>query len=263
VGGVTLAAGSTATLTLNGANTYTGGTTVNASTLQVKRLHGLNADGVTGTPNPVTITAGTLQVLDSTPTLPAFPSGDNAAVSRPGSMITIANDGAPLGTRAYNGTLDLGNNDLIIDYTAGSPFADLNDMVRSGFNFGDWLGKGITSSTAANPLSNGNYALGIAENGQLTNPFGGDDPNDPNSLNPQFDNQTVDNTTVLIKFTHRVDLDLDGLITGNDAAFFNGGYSEDDLGATWLSGDIDLDGLWSSNDASIFNSFYDESLGAI
>ena len=45
-------------------------------------------------------------------------------------------------------------------------------MVRSGFNFGDWLGKGITSSTAANPLSNGNYALGVAENGLLTNPFG-------------------------------------------------------------------------------------------
>jgi autotransporter-associated beta strand protein len=241
----------TGTITLGGTNSYTAGTNVNAGRLVMNRLHENNA---------VNITGGTLQVADSTPTLPNFPSGQNATVSRPGSMITIANDGAPLGTRAYQGTLDLGNNDLIIDYTASSPFADVSDMVRSGFNFGDWLGKGITSSTAANPLSNGNYALGVAENGMLTNPFGSQDPNDPNSLNPQFDNQTVDNTTVLVKFTHRVDLDLDGLVTGNDAAVFNGSFSEGDGGATWQTGDVDYDGVYSSNDAAIFNSFYDESL---
>jgi autotransporter-associated beta strand protein len=240
----------TVTLTDNNPS-FTGGTTVQAGKLQVKRLQSGNA---------VTITAGTLQVLDSSPTLPNFPSGANAFVSRPGSMITIANNGGLPGNRVYFGTLDLGNNDLIIDYSGASPFVDLNDMVRSGFNFGDWLGKGITSSTAANPLSNGNYALGVAENGQLTNPFGSQDPNDPNSLNPQFDNQTVDNTTVLVKFTHRVDLDLDGLVSGNDAAIFNGSFSEGDTGATWQTGDVDYDGTWSSNDAAIFNSFYDESL---
>jgi autotransporter-associated beta strand protein len=239
------------TLTLTANNTYTGSTTVQAGKLVVNRLHESSA---------VSIQGGTLQVADSSPTLPNFPSGSNASVSRPGSMIAIANDGAPLGSRIYNGTLDLSNNDLIIDYTGASPFADVQDMVRAGFNFGDWLGKGVTSSTAANPLSNGNYALGVAENGLLTNPFGAGDPNDPNSLNPQFDNQAVDNTTVLVKFTHRVDLDLDGLVTGNDAAVFNGSFSEGDGGATWQTGDVDYDGTWSSNDAAIFNSFYDESL---
>jgi autotransporter-associated beta strand protein len=239
------------TATLSAANTYTGGTSVAGGKLVVTRLHENNA---------VNILAGTLQVMDSSPTLPNFPSGDNAFVSRPGSMIAIGSNGAPFGSRVYNGALDLGNNDLIIDYSGSSPFASLSDMVRSGFNFGDWLGKGVTSSTAANPLSNGNYALGVAENGLLTNPFGADDPNDPNSLNPKFDNQTVDNTTVLVKFTHRVDLDLDGLVTGNDAAVFNGSFSEGDGGATWQTGDVDYDGTWSSNDAAIFNSFYDESL---
>ena len=33
-----------------------------------------------------------------------------------------------------------------------------------------------------------------------------------------------DLTTVLVKFTHRVDLNLDGFITSNDASIFNGAY---------------------------------------
>jgi hypothetical protein len=70
----------------------------------------------------------------------------------------------------------------------------------------------------------------------------------------------VDATTVLVKFTHRVDLDLDGRVTGNDAAIFNGAFSEGDGGAIWQTGDVDYDGVYSSNDAAIFNSFYDESL---
>jgi hypothetical protein len=158
----------------------------------------------------------------------------------------------------YNGTLDLGNNDLIVDYALGaSPRAVFEDMVRSGFNFGDWLGKGITSSTAANPLSNGNFALGVAENGQLVNPFGN------GTTGPLFDGQSIDNTTVLVKFTHRIDLDFDGVVTGNDAAVFNGAYSEGDSGATWMTGDVDYDGTWSSNDAAIFNSYYDEGLASL
>jgi autotransporter-associated beta strand protein len=231
------------TLTLSGTQSYTGGTTVLGGKLIMNRLHANN---------PVTITGGTLQIADSSPTVPAHPSGNNAAVSRPGSMISITQIAG-----VYQGALDLGNNDLIIDYVSGSPAAQVENMVRSGFNFGDWLGKGITSSTAANPLSNGNYALAVAENSALVIPFGN------GTTGPLFSGQSVDATTVLVKFTHRVDLDLDGVVSGNDAAVFNGAFSEGDSGATWATGDLDYDGGWSSNDAAIFNSFYDESLASL
>jgi autotransporter-associated beta strand protein len=231
----------TGSVALTGTNSFTGGTTVAAGKHQLKRLQ---------ENNPVSITGGTLQILDSSPTLPSHPAGDDAFASRPGSMIAIGKvDGV------YEGMLDLGNNDLIIDYSGASPLAEVQDMVRSGFNSGNWQGKGITSSTAANPLANGNYTLGVAENALLVNPFG-----DGGASGPLFDGQAVDSTTVLVKFTHRVDLDLDGLVTGNDAAIFNGAFSEGDSGATWMAGDLNYNGVWDSDDAAIFNSFYDESL---
>jgi hypothetical protein len=149
------------------------------------------------------------------------------------------------------GRLDLTDNALIV--RNGSPTA-VEGLVRTGFNFGDWLGVGVTSSVAAAPSSNGNYALGVALNGSLVNPFG------DGTTGPLFAGQTVNASDVLVKFTHRVDLDLDGLVTGNDAAVFNGAFSEGDGGATWMSGDVDYDGFWTSNDAAFFNSFYDESL---
>ena len=154
--------------------------------------------------------------------------------------------------------LDLTDNDLILDYATGNPTSSVEAMVSAGFNFGDWLGKRITSSVAAAPSSNGNYALGVANNALLVNPFG-----NGTTTGPLFDGQSVDSTAVLVKFTQRVDLDLDGLVTGNDAAIFNGAFSEGDSGATWQTGDVDYDGVYSSNDAAIFNSFYDESLGAL
>jgi hypothetical protein len=153
--------------------------------------------------------------------------------------------------------LDLTDNDLAIDYTgSANPRAAIEALVSNGFNGGDWKGThGITSSIAALPSSNGNYALGVADNALLVNPFG-----DGGTSGPMFSGQAVSRATVLVKLTNRVDLDLDGLVTGNDAAVFNGAFSEGDSGATWMSGDLDLDGIYTSNDAAIFNSFYDESL---
>jgi hypothetical protein len=51
----------------------------------------------------------------------------------------------------------------------------------------------------------------------LTNKFG-----DGTGGKTRFDGQTVDDTTVIVKFTHRVDvdLDLDGFVTPNDAIIF-------------------------------------------
>src|SRR5262249_47071445 len=122
-------------------------------------------------------------------------------------------------------------------------------------------GKGITSSiAAADAAAAGSglfnqFAIGIVEANADELPIKYSDIG--------FDGQTVDTTTVLIKFTNRVDIDLDGVIGSNDASIFNGNYSDEDGGATWSTGDLDYDGKWTGNDASIFNAVYDEGVASL
>jgi autotransporter-associated beta strand protein len=234
----------TGTLSLTGTNSYAGGTSISAGTLKIKRLHESSA---------VSITGGTLQVTAISPTLPSHPAGSDTSVSRPSSL-AIANNGAPLGLRMYSGTLDLTNNDLIIDYTAGgaNPAKDIEDMVRAGYNGGTWQGIGLTSSIAA--AGGGEYVLAVADNALLASPFG-----NGTGGKPKFDGQSVDDTTVLVKFTHRVDLNLDGLITDADAILFSTNY-ETGAYAYQGIGDLNYDGVFSDDDAIIFSTFYDTSL---
>ena len=148
-------------------------------------------------------------------------------------------------------TLDLGDNDLVVDYTGASPAADVEAMVRSGYNVaGNWLGKRITSSSAA---ADANYALALAENAALALPFG------TAQGGPLFAGQEVDLTTVLVKFTHRADLNLDGLVTPDDSAVFGGNYDGSGF-ACWATGDLNYDGLFTEDDSAIFGGAYDESL---
>jgi hypothetical protein len=86
------------------------------------------------------------------------------------NSVSIANDGGPLGSRVYFGTFDLTDNDLIVtatnEATALANYANIFDMVRSGFDHGDWKGPGITSSMAAADHAGGyeSTALGVILN---------------------------------------------------------------------------------------------------
>jgi hypothetical protein len=166
----------------------------------------------------------------------------NVVISEPGGL-------------TINGTskFDITDNGLVIDYpdVAGpSPAPAIEAYVASGYNGGDWLGSGVTSSTAAN---DSNVALGTIENNGIVLQYGSE------FGQPLFAGEDVDATAVIVKFTHRADLDLDASVTPNDASIFGSSY---DAGqpAIWAVGDMDYDGLFTPNDASIFGSFYDETL---
>jgi glucose/arabinose dehydrogenase len=175
-----------------------------------------------------------------------------------GARVTLTNSASDrvlivnAGGLSMTGTsrLDLTDNDMIIDYSGTTPAADIEADIRSGYNFGDWLGNGITSSAAA---ANANFHLGVADNASFAAPFG------TVQGGPLFRGIDVDATTVLVKYTHRVDLNLDGRVTDSDAITFST-YYEPGASADWSIGDLNMDGLFSDDDAILFSTHYDTTL---
>ena len=181
-----------------------------------------------------------------------WPSGSDAAVS------IIKNLDLKAGTSNFVGTLNLTNNDLIVDYTGStSPAATLEAAVRSAYNHGTWSGPGLTSSDAA--LRN-IFTLLVLDNATLATPL------------TSFDTITIPTTTVIVKFTHQCDLNGDGVVTGtgpnNDLSLFAAYYAAYNVdtgtstnrAVTHAQGDMDFDGLLTFNDAQLFTLYYNESL---
>ena len=181
-------------------------------------------------------------IRESSPGLTSgTPSGSDSTVS---VLHSLTIDSAA-GT--YFATFDLTNNDLLIDYTGGgSPLTTIEAMVRSGYHNGDWLGKGITSATAAtNP---GLYSLVVLDNATRPTPFNIFDGIDASS-----------HQQVIVKFSWVADIDLDGLVTSNDAIAFAANYS-DGAPANHQAGDLNYNGVFDSGDAILFATAYNESL---
>jgi len=100
-----------------------------------------------------------------------------------------------------NGSLDLKDNDIIVDYSGSSPIDAIRGYILSGRGASGgindvetWNGAtGIKSSTAANidPSQFGNFSIGYSE----ASDYGG------LGSYANYDGQTVDSSAVLIRYT--------------------------------------------------------------
>ncbi len=260
----------------------------------INALGGDDAISISSGALPVTIDAGegtdTINILETDPLVPVIiaPStgsdavnvnSDNtgaAAVTFPLSQaigaLTIGSGGGvtlPAGAAdappevlvttsvTIAGSLDLANNDLVVDYADASPIGVWNGsaydgitrLIESGRNGGGWTGGGIiTSMTAAstdNPLATlavaeASIALGISD-----------------AQTALFDGQTVDATAVLVKYTFAGDTNLDGVIDGDDYFNIDSGFTG---GATgYANGDFDYNGRLDADDYFAIDSNYGKS----
>jgi hypothetical protein len=99
--------------------------------------------------------------------------------------------------------LDLADNDMVIDYTGASPMPGIIAVLIAGFNGGGWNGAaGIVSSVAALGT---NTSIGYAEATDLFTVF-----------TATFAGRSVDNTSVLLKYTYNGDTNLDGTVNLSD-----------------------------------------------
>ncbi|HWP40683.1 MAG TPA: hypothetical protein VNL70_07130 [Tepidisphaeraceae bacterium] len=141
------------------------------------------------------------------------------------------------------GSLDVGQNRLVIDYDSGaSPAADIRRYLASGLASGNWNGPGIRSAAAAFDSSR-MTGLGYAEASDMFGPSGG-----------VFEDIFVDDTALLIKYTYYGDADLSGSIDATDYSLIDNGYVNRLVG--WTSGDFDYSGFIDATDYALIDNAY-------
>jgi fibronectin-binding autotransporter adhesin len=216
-------------LVLSGVNTYSGGTSV---------------------------TAGSLQVAAAS----ALPTGMSVSVAGSGSAIVLSNsmttavkvgalnlDG---GSSTPQAKIDLGTGELIVDMSQ-TPLATIRNQILAGAASGAWTGNGITSSAAAADAraggGKGNTALGYADNA------------DPGMGLTTFGGQPVNANSVLIRYTLLGDANLDGTVNLADFLALRRSFGTTSS-ANWDQGDFDYDGKVDLNDFLILRAHFGQSL---
>jgi hypothetical protein len=143
--------------------------------------------------------------------------------------------------------LDLRTNSLIVDYAAGgtSPFASLSSQIALARGVsGDWDGvAGITSSVAA--TTSGLTTLGIAEAAANY----GLSPSETIAVS----GQTVDGTSVVIKYTYAGDANLDGVIDGGDYGVIDN-FAQVPGAYGYFNGDFNYAGLIDGGDYGMIDN---------
>jgi len=198
--------------------------------------------------NSLTINAGGAMTLlpsgSGSTTNPAAPNNINFSSTL--TSLSIAGT-----TNAWTGTLDIGNNGLVIVYGSGTdPYTTIDNMIASGYDGGSWQGTGITSTLAAAAAAIGSKVPALNIGLIDFTPGAG---NYTNATTMVFEGQTITADAILLRLTYMDDLLLVGNMMGSnsssDALLFAANYGS---GTTWSVGDITHDGTIGSSDALLF-----------
>ena len=138
------------------------------------------------------------------------------------------------------GLLDLADNDLIVDYSSVSPVGVWAGSAYDGVTGYIQSGRIISSAASGNLTK-----FGVAEAREALAISG--------SQTSTFAGQSVDSTSVLVKFTWGGDANLDGKINIDDYGRIDGNVSQSPSVWGWFAGDFNLDGKINIDDYGIID----------
>jgi autotransporter-associated beta strand protein len=247
-----------ATHVLSGANTYSGNTTVSGGTLVAQQ--GVNGGPTTATTSVtasgakleakhirqavLSVAAGATAEITVNPT----PTNKAATVSVLTSALAAPNNSLQI---AAGGALDLNNNDLIMYYAPGTgatALSAIQQYVYDGFLNTPSVPQ-IKFDTTFGTYQT--YAVAF-DNGALLTPW------------TSWDSQPLSGKDqIIVKYTYRGDLDLDGDVDGNDFTVvqMNFGTTGLGLGKGWMKGDADLNGTVDGNDFTVIQQNFGAGSG--
>jgi hypothetical protein len=167
---------------------------------------------------------------------PRFDVGENC------TLVVEANGDRVLTTKSLtmdsSATLDLNDNDMIVDYTGMTVRAAAIQELINTARVGPWTGYGITSSAAASEEDE-NTTLGVLEATEYKSIY-------PSATT--FGGEPIDNSSVLIKYTYYGDTDFNGGVNFDDYSRTDSGFSTPKTG--WMNGDFDGSGAVNFDDYS-------------
>ena len=174
----------------------------------------------------LTLDAGSSVTLGSSEHLDDLTIKGDCTLTAGGSKVIVCH------TIAFGpiGNLDLNDNDLIVNYSTESPLSTWTGTQYDGIT--GRIATGVLHSSAD---TGSLYALGAAEASDVLTPTGG-----------FFDNETVDGTAVLVKFTYTGDATLDGKINIDDYTRIDSGVAA--MKQFWSNGDFNYDGKVNIDD---------------
>ena len=146
-----------------------------------------------------------------------------------------------------SGTLDLNNNDLIVNTT---PKATIENLVRTARNNGAWNGAGINSSAARNNAAH-NTTLGVLSGSEYISASG----------TTTFSGDTVSASDTLVKYTWYGDANFDGRVTFDDYTKIDTGFNQHLTG--WFNGDFNLDGVVNFDDYVLIDTAFQTQSGTL
>jgi hypothetical protein len=152
---------------------------------------------------------------------------------------------------AAGGKFDIGDQDLVINYTGPSPLGTWNGsaydgitgLIQSGYNFSAWDGSGIVSSMPAAQAGLTTVAAAEARDVLFIN----------GSTTQVWNGQTVDSTSVLIKYTYAGDANLDGTVDAGDYGIIDN-YVQLPGAFGYFNGDFNFDGVIDAADYGIIDN---------
>jgi hypothetical protein len=156
-----------------------------------------------------------------------------------------------------NGMLDMFDNDMILEYSGATPLATIENAIRFARNGGLWNTIGGITSTSARTAAQPNKTLGAIEASDWKTVVGG---------SALFDNEVVDNTSILVKYTYYGDYDFNGKVDGSDYARvdarFNDQLTFGNIGG-WFNGDFDYNGKVDGGDYALIDGAYSSQSGTL
>jgi hypothetical protein len=240
-------------LTLSGGLSNTAGSKLTKSgggtlTIGGTQTHGAGAivEALGGTTN-IASSGGTNLAVNAAATVSFSSSQLLAALTIfPGVRVTLTPGGAKtlsLATLSDNGTLDLGDNDLIIRNGGPSGRATIEGKIQSGYAHSTWLGPGVVTSQG--DAASGLTTLGVALASDVLGISGGQ--------TETWNGQSVGPSDVLVMYTYAGDANLDGVIDGGDYGAIDN-HVQITGASGYCNGDFNYDGVIDGGDYGIIDN---------